>query len=77
MHGFKTPFHSDQIFSMGQVPNGMYIAGERSDERTHKIVSHGCLPFECSRRKVEYDIIRIVGENLVLVQYMSGSSILL
>jgi len=46
MHGFKAPFHCDQIPSMSQVPNGMHIARERGDERTHKIVSHSVLPTE-------------------------------
>jgi hypothetical protein len=77
MHGFKTPFHRDQIFSVGQVPNGMYIARKRGDERAHKVVSHCCLPFECSRREVEYNVIRIVGENLVLISAFPGIEILL
>jgi len=77
VHGFKTPFHRDQILSVGQVPNGMYMARERSDKRTHKVVSHRCLPFECSRRKVEYDVIRIVRENFVFIGAFPGIEILL
>jgi hypothetical protein len=75
MHGFKSPFHCDQILSVGQIPNGMYIAWERGDERTHKVISHGCLSFECSRRKVDYDIIRIVGENFVFIGAFPGIEI--
>jgi hypothetical protein len=67
MHGLKTPFHCDQILGVGQASNDVYIAGKRGDERAHKVVSHGCLPFEDSRLEVEYDVIRIVGENLVLI----------
>ncbi len=77
MHGFKTPFHRDQILSVGQVPNGMYIARKRGDKRAHKVVSHGCLPFKCSRREVGYHVIRIVGENLVLISAFPGIEILL
>src|SRR5437016_1715106 len=55
----------------------MYIARKRGDERAHKVVSHGCLPFECSRREVEYDVICIVGENLVLIGAFPGIEILL
>src|ERR1700693_2120330 len=77
MHGFKTPFHCDQILSVGQIPNGMYIARERGDERAHKVISHGCLPFECSRRKMDYDIIGIVGENSVFIGAFPGIEILL
>jgi hypothetical protein len=77
MHSVKTPFHRDQIFSVGQVPNRMYIAGKPRDERSHKVVSHGCLSFECSRREVEYYVIRIVGENLVLIGAFPGIEILL
>src|ERR1700682_2259813 len=55
----------------------MYIARERGDERSDKVVTHGCLPFECSRRKLEYDIIRIVGENFVFICAFPGIDILL
>jgi hypothetical protein len=55
----------------------MYITRKRGDERAHKVVSHGCLPFECSRREVEYYVIRIVGENLVLIGAFPGIEILL
>src|SRR5437764_1461257 len=55
----------------------MYIARKCSDERAHKVVSHGYFPFECSRRKVKYDVIRIVGENRVLIGAFPGIEILL
>ena len=31
--GVKTPFHRNQVRSVSQVPNGMYIARECGDER--------------------------------------------
>jgi hypothetical protein len=77
MHSVKSPFHRDQIFAVGQVPNGMYIARERGNERPDEVISHVCLPFECSRRKVDYYIIRIVGENLVFIRAFPGIEILL
>ena len=73
----KTPFHGNQIFRVGQVPNGMYIPRKPCDERTHKVISQGGLPFECSRRKVDYDIIRIVGENSVFIGAFPGIELLL
>src|SRR5437660_2138022 len=77
MHGFKIPFHRDQAFSVGQVPNGMYVAREPGDERAHKTVSYGRLPFEYSRRKVEYDVMRIIGENFLFVGAFPGIEICL
>src|SRR6266478_4247239 len=55
----------------------MYIARERGDERSDKVISHGYLPFECSRRKLECDIVRIVGENFVFIGAFPGIEILL
>src|SRR5579863_5309224 len=77
MNGLETPLHGDQIISVGQVPNGMHVAREPGDERAHKIVPYGSFPLECSRRKVDYNVIRIVGENLVLVGAFPGIEILL
>src|SRR2546422_1721409 len=55
----------------------MYVAREPGDERAHKVVSHGRLPFEYSRRKVEYDVMRIIGENFLFVGAFPGIEILL
>jgi len=55
----------------------MYIARERGDERSDKVISHGYLPFECSRRKLDYDIVRIVRENFVFIGALPGIEILL
>jgi hypothetical protein len=52
IHSVKIPFHRDQIFGVCQVPNGMNIARQRGNERPDEVVSHVCLPFECSRREV-------------------------
>lgn len=41
MNDFKSPFHRDPTFSVGQIPNGMYIAREPGDERQHKVISYG------------------------------------
>src|SRR4029077_18257235 len=41
VHSVKTPFHRDQIFGVGQIPDGMYIARERGNERSDKVISHG------------------------------------
>src|SRR5580704_18173393 len=62
---------------MGQVQNRMYIAGERSDERTYKVISHSPLSFERPRRKMDYDVVRIVGKDLVLIRALPGVKILL
>ncbi len=77
VHSVKSPFHRDQIFDVGQVPNGMHIARERDNERSHEVISHSCLPSECSRRKVDNDIFRIVAENLVFIGAFPGIEILL
>src|SRR5216683_5816912 len=55
----------------------MYIARERGNERSDEVISYGCLPFECSRRKVDYNIIRIVGENFLFIGAFPGIEILL
>ncbi len=44
MHSVKSPFRRDQIFGVGQVPNRMYIARERGNERPDEVIWHVCLP---------------------------------
>jgi hypothetical protein len=50
----------------------MYIAREHGNERSDEVTSYGCLPFESSRRKVDYDIIRIVGESFLFLGAFPG-----
>src|SRR5207244_7643881 len=58
-------------------PNGRHIARERGDERSDEASSRGYLPFECSRRKLECDVVRIVRENFVFIGALPGIEILL
>ena len=67
MHTFKAPFHGNQILTVGYVQKDIDVARKRSDKRAHKVISHFRLPFECSCWDVQYDVVRIVGENLVLI----------
>ena len=77
MHGFKTPFHCDQICGVSEVPNGVYITGKRGHDWVHEVISYGCLAFECPSRDVEYDVIREVCENFVLIGASPGIEVLL
>jgi hypothetical protein len=42
-----------------------------------KLSRTAVFPFECSRREVEYDVIRIVGENLVFIGAFPGIEVFL
>src|SRR4249920_1197543 len=77
MCGVKIPFHRYQICSVSQVPNRMYIARKRGDERSHEVVPHSQLPLEGPSWKVDYNIIRIVGENFVFIGTFPGIEIFL
>ena len=67
MHTFKAPFHGNQILTVSDVQNDIDITRKRSDKRAHKVISHFRLPFQCSCWDVQYDVVRIAGENLVLI----------
>jgi hypothetical protein len=43
--GIKIPFHRNQVFGVGQVPNGMYVARKSGDERNHEVVPNRSFPF--------------------------------
>ena len=42
----------------------MYVARERSDQRKYKVIAHSLLSFERPGRKMDYDVVRIVGKGL-------------
>src|SRR6266478_2318236 len=50
----------------------MYVAGKCSDKRPHKIISHGYVSFEGACRKLDDDVIGIIGENLVFIRAFPG-----